>query len=71
MTAEEKVFSIPELRLYILQYAIQDHEMDRNDGCVKKCREKIEPPFEICMFYSICCVLSCLLYRPNIGVIIR
>ena len=71
MSAEEKVFSIPELRLYILQYAIEDPEMERNDGCVKKCREKIDPELQICMFNMVCCFLGCLLYRPNVGVIFR
>ena len=71
MSAQEKVFSIPELRLYILQYAIEDPEMERNIGCVKKCKEKIDPSVEQCMFNMACCCLGCLLYRPNIGVIFR
>lgn len=71
MSAEEKVFSIPELRLYILQYAIDDHEMERNDVCVKKCREKINPILESCLFNIVCCCLCCFSYRPHIGILFR
>jgi hypothetical protein len=71
MSAEEKVFSVPELRLYILQYAIEDQEMERNIGCVKKCKEKIDPKIESCMWNIFCCCICCFCYRPNVSMIFR
>ena len=32
MSAEEKVFSIPDLRLYILQFAIENKEKNNKNG---------------------------------------
>ncbi len=71
MSAEETVFSIPELRLYILQYSIEDHKMERSEGCVKKCRKKINHTLESCLFNIVCCCLCCFSYRPNIGILFR
>ena len=69
MSAEETVFSIPDLRLYILQYAIEEQEMERNTNCITKCTEKIDERVEFCLYNISCCLLyyCCCLTHPNFG----
>ena len=69
MSAEETVFSIPDLRLYILQYAIDDYEMERNDNCVVKCIKKTDTSIEACLYSIFCCISVCFCYRANISFI--
>ena len=69
MSAEETVFSIPDLRLYILQYAIEEQVMERNTNCITKCTEKIDERVEFCLYNISCCLLyyCCCLTHPNFG----
>ena len=67
MSAEETVFSIPDLRLYILQYMIEEREMERNDNCLIKCTKKVDERIEVCLYNISCCLLTCFCYRSNIN----
>ena len=65
MSAKEKVFSIPELRLYILQYSIGEYKMERNTNCIDKCKQKTDRMVEQCMWEAFCCCICCFCYRPT------
>tara|TARA_B100000674_G_scaffold424782_1_gene378109 strand:- start:448 stop:666 length:219 start_codon:yes stop_codon:yes gene_type:complete len=72
MSAEETVFSIPDLRLYILQFAIEDREMERNNSCLTKCKEKIDERMEPFLYSISCCIIGCFCLRPpNVGILFR
>ncbi len=67
MSAEEQVFQCEDLRLYILQYAIDKKKMERNKSCPTKCREHIDYKTESCIFNIVCCVLCCFCAGPAPG----
>tara|TARA_B100000989_G_C19516448_1_gene461914 strand:- start:1788 stop:2006 length:219 start_codon:yes stop_codon:yes gene_type:complete len=60
MSAEEKVFSIPDLRLYILQFAIENKEK-KQEECkitifIRKIKNKINNSMLDCGFSILYCL---------------
>tara|TARA_Y100000996_G_C22538743_1_gene649231 strand:- start:1935 stop:2150 length:216 start_codon:yes stop_codon:yes gene_type:complete len=57
--AEEKVFTIPGLRLLILSFAIEDKKVK-----ISKC-EKCETYIDKCLFDSFLCCCPCIIIYNN------
>ena len=60
MSAEEKVFSIPDLRLYILQFAIENKEKKQQEWkitiFIRKIKKKINNSMLDCGFSILYCL---------------
>jgi len=67
MSAEEKVFSISDLRLYILQYAIEDKKAERNNKCLTSCKERVNYTVDSCLWNIFCCAICCFCTYPSFG----
>ena len=60
MSAEEKVFSIPDLRLYILQFAIENKEKKQQEWKITLFIRKIKKKFNNSILECGFSILFCL-----------